>query len=215
MAESEGQSVLLTEGSFVQEDEKTSQNPVESAPLEKGSETPIPVRDSARSSPVEQSETVRPVTAPEAEASVRESLQEVEKSVRDTAATTGGLLLRNDDAGQEEDIGSVEPKESLDFDLDLGRETCDKLEKELLFESERGSYGDDDTEYIAPPGDPYMRAINYMEKHKVMQIFQKLTAEIVYHRPHDPLEHMLSELQKMKQERDASINAVIAASSGV
>ena len=32
---------------------------------------------------------------------------------------------------------------------------------------------------------------------------QKLTAEIIYHRPDDPLTHMLGELQKMKKERES------------
>ncbi|XP_071787432.1 uncharacterized protein [Asterias amurensis] len=60
----------------------------------------------------------------------------------------------------------------------------------------------DELKYVPPLQDPYSRSVKYMEKHNVMQIFQHLTAEIVYHKPTDPLQHMLDELNRMVSERE-------------
>ncbi|XP_072031196.1 uncharacterized protein [Amphiura filiformis] len=82
-------------------------------------------------------------------------------------------------------------------DAILMQETLsEKLDKISIHEEE------EESGYVTPIADPYGRAIRYMEKHNVMQIFQKLTAEIIYHRPDDPLSHMLDELQKMKKDRE-------------
>ncbi|XP_071834808.1 uncharacterized protein [Apostichopus japonicus] len=61
---------------------------------------------------------------------------------------------------------------------------------------------DAESNYKPPTEDPYTKAVKYMEMHNVMQIFQHLTSEIVYHRPLDPLIYMLEELQRMKDARE-------------
>ncbi|XP_077999272.1 uncharacterized protein LOC144452120 [Glandiceps talaboti] len=75
----------------------------------------------------------------------------------------------------------------------------DELERKL----EEGLRVDDDEDppYVAPVEDPYSRAVKYLEKYNVMHVFQTLTANLVYHRPEDPLQFMLDEILKMQKDR--------------
>nr|KAI8741183.1 testis-specific expressed protein 55-like [Biomphalaria glabrata] len=57
-------------------------------------------------------------------------------------------------------------------------------------------------DYIKPTDDPYNKAISYLEKHNILQLFQTLTTEVIYHRPTDPLEYLIQEVQRLKQEQD-------------
>nr|XP_054758644.1 testis-specific expressed protein 55-like [Lytechinus pictus] len=197
MADSEDQPVLLTEGSIAQEDSEKDSGDQD---VKSVNETEPPndgdgsggIVDQPAETPPTISEDARPSTAPEAGLSAS-TLQEVERSVLKAVSETPLPDSLNDGEEGGDDFNEAMQQDTL----------SDRLEYQLPCDL------GDDIEYIAPPEDPYMRAVNYMEKHKVMQMFQKLTAEIVYHRPSDPLNHMLSELQKMKKERDAQLEASI------
>ncbi|XP_064603680.1 uncharacterized protein LOC135469086 [Liolophura sinensis] len=67
--------------------------------------------------------------------------------------------------------------------------------------------GDDDVFedlYVEPVPDPYNKAISYLEKHNILQLFQGLTANVIYSRPADPLEAMMEQLQIMKKNQISS-----------
>lgn len=166
MADSEDQPVLLTEGNFVQEDaEKDSSDQVvdstnETTEQDGGASGDIDlVEDPAATSPVPGpgtlvAEDLRPSTAPEPGLSSG-SLQEVERSI--TKAVSDTLMPGSVNDGEEEGDGFNEALQP-----DTLSDRLDQLPYDL----------GDDVEYMAPPEDPYMRAVNYMEKYKVMQIFQ-------------------------------------------
>ncbi|XP_052769409.1 testis-specific expressed protein 55-like [Mya arenaria] len=59
----------------------------------------------------------------------------------------------------------------------------------------------EDADYVEPMQDPYNKAITYLENHNILQLFQTLTAGIVYHKPEKPLEYMMLEVEKMKKEK--------------
>lgn len=58
----------------------------------------------------------------------------------------------------------------------------------------------EEKDYVEPIQDPYGKAIKYLEKHNVMQLFQALTASIVYNKPDDPLQTMMKEIETMKKQ---------------
>ncbi|XP_022110958.1 uncharacterized protein LOC110990332 [Acanthaster planci] len=104
--------------------------------------------------------------------------------------TEGSFSVEKDCVEQKQDAEGDAADETLS-------QKIDRLE-ELNKEEDQ-----DELKYVPPLQDPYSRSVKYMEKHNIMQIFQHLTAEIVYHKPTDPLQHMLEELTRMVAERDA------------
>ncbi|KAH3854416.1 hypothetical protein DPMN_096958 [Dreissena polymorpha] len=61
---------------------------------------------------------------------------------------------------------------------------------------------EEQVDYVEPMQDPYSKAIKYLENHNIMQLFQHLTAGIVYNKPEKPLEYMMQEVQRMKDQLD-------------
>ncbi|GFS05099.1 EF-hand calcium-binding domain-containing protein 10 [Elysia marginata] len=53
-----------------------------------------------------------------------------------------------------------------------------------------------------PVEDPYNKAITYLERHNILQLFQHLTSDVIFHRPDDPLDYLIKEVQQMKAQRD-------------
>lgn len=47
--------------------------------------------------------------------------------------------------------------------------------------------------------DPYTKAVNYVEKHRIVEIFQNITSRIAYEKPDDPLQFMLDEIEKVRK----------------
>ncbi|KAF2981584.1 hypothetical protein EK904_001046 [Melospiza melodia maxima] len=52
-------------------------------------------------------------------------------------------------------------------------------------------------------GDPYQVAMNYVEEHKILQLFQDITEKLLIHKPDDPLQFILLEVQSMINARQA------------
>ncbi|GFN97685.1 EF-hand calcium-binding domain-containing protein 10 [Plakobranchus ocellatus] len=57
-------------------------------------------------------------------------------------------------------------------------------------------------DYTEPVEDPYNKAISYLERHNILQLFQHLTSDVIFHRPDDPLDYLIKEVQQMKEQRD-------------
>ncbi|KAK3702659.1 hypothetical protein RRG08_042647 [Elysia crispata] len=56
-------------------------------------------------------------------------------------------------------------------------------------------------DYSEPVEDPYKKAISYLERHNILQLFQHLTSDVIFHRPDDPLDYLIKEVQQMKAQR--------------
>ena len=54
-----------------------------------------------------------------------------------------------------------------------------------------------------PPMDP-RAAAEYVKKHKLMELFQILGAQLVYRQPEDVNSFLVEEIQRLKEERDNS-----------
>lgn len=47
--------------------------------------------------------------------------------------------------------------------------------------------------------DPYPRAVKYIERHRIVEVFQNLTSRLAYEKPADPLQFMLDEIEKIRK----------------
>ncbi|XP_033122509.1 testis-specific expressed protein 55-like [Anneissia japonica] len=68
-------------------------------------------------------------------------------------------------------------------------------------QEEQGEQTEEEGQYIQPEQNPYITAVNYLEEHHIMQIFQHLTSGIVYQKPEDPLQYMVDELVRMRAKK--------------
>lgn len=47
--------------------------------------------------------------------------------------------------------------------------------------------------------DPYHRAIEYLEEHNILHLFQKMTSNIVFYRPDDPVQYIIDEVDQIAE----------------
>lgn len=48
--------------------------------------------------------------------------------------------------------------------------------------------------------DPFTQSVKYLEKHQILRLFQNFAAQIVYKRPENPLQYLVEELEKRREE---------------
>ncbi|KAK3699689.1 hypothetical protein QZH41_014670 [Actinostola sp. cb2023] len=48
--------------------------------------------------------------------------------------------------------------------------------------------------------DPFLKSVKYLEEHSIVRLFQNLAADIVYHRPDQPLQYIVEKLKKEKSK---------------
>jgi hypothetical protein len=48
---------------------------------------------------------------------------------------------------------------------------------------------------------PYEKAIKYLEKHKIISLFQALTTSVLQKKPADPLQFLSDELERLQTEK--------------
>lgn len=49
--------------------------------------------------------------------------------------------------------------------------------------------------------DNYRNAVEYLEKYQILYIFEDITANLVYHRPDNPLQEISRQIQTLMQEK--------------
>ncbi|XP_022332399.1 uncharacterized protein LOC111130044 [Crassostrea virginica] len=103
-------------------------------------------------------------------------------------------------SGSNQDI--VLPSMSSAEDIvNRAREEIEKTMENAMANQQGGQEFEEIVEYIDPIQDPYGKAIKYLEQHDILQLFQALTANIVYFKPDDPLSYMMKEIEVIKKEK--------------
>lgn len=45
--------------------------------------------------------------------------------------------------------------------------------------------------------DPFTKAVNYLEKHEILNHMEMIAAKVCFHKPEDPIDFMLKEIQAL------------------
>ncbi|XP_062596919.1 testis-specific expressed protein 55-like [Saccostrea cucullata] len=93
---------------------------------------------------------------------------------------------------------------SADDIVSRAREEIEKTMEKAMASQQGGQEFEEVIEYVEPIQDPYGKAIKYLEQHDILQLFQALTANIVYFKPEDPLSYMMKEIEVIKKEKAAA-----------
>lgn len=77
-------------------------------------------------------------------------------------------------------------------------------------ESANGYDEDNEGEFFEKgPIDPYQKAMAYLSKNDIFDLFQTLTAELVLHRPEESIQFMIKEIDKIRQAKEAKSGSFI------
>ncbi|ESO95707.1 hypothetical protein LOTGIDRAFT_203816 [Lottia gigantea] len=49
-------------------------------------------------------------------------------------------------------------------------------------------------------------AVNYLDKHKIMELFNNLTSQLIYQRPDDPKKFMIENLEKLQKSKQSKVH---------
>ncbi|CAD5116313.1 unnamed protein product [Dimorphilus gyrociliatus] len=57
--------------------------------------------------------------------------------------------------------------------------------------------------------DPYQRAMEYLSKNDIFELFQSLTAGLVLSRPQKSIQYMINEIDKIRQAKEAKNGSLV------
>lgn len=100
--------------------------------------------------------------------------------------------------------GDLPEMSSAEDIVNKAREEIEKTMEKAMANQQGGQEFEEVIEYFDPIQDPYGKAIKYLEQHDILQLFQALTANIVYFKPEDPLSYMMKEIEVIKKEKAAA-----------
>ncbi|KAL9971442.1 hypothetical protein ACROYT_G023964 [Oculina patagonica] len=53
---------------------------------------------------------------------------------------------------------------------------------------------------LATEENPFLQSVKYLEKHQILRLFQNFAAQIVYKKPDNPLQYLVDELERSREE---------------
>ena len=53
---------------------------------------------------------------------------------------------------------------------------------------------------ISEDVDPFTKAVNYLEKHQILNHMENIAAKVCFDKPKDPIEFMLKQIQSLKTQ---------------